>query len=200
MKTFIVLKFNLLTIMTDLGTKPNRMGHKERWVRCKCDCGKLKVLRLQSIKTDGTKSCGCLNESILTLKQKRQGHVRATAKYRKAHPEQYKEYSRKSHFTIGARYSLLKYHSKLRHFDMLLTKEEFGCILKNPCYYCNKSLENESGYGYGLDRIDNSKGYAVDNVLPCCGSCNRTRGDRLTVEEMKFVMIKLISYRNGVRD
>jgi hypothetical protein len=34
----------------------------------------------------------------------------------------------------------------------------------------------------GIDRIDNSKGYIVDNCVPCCTYCNTIKGTR-TVEE-----------------
>lgn len=49
----------------------------------------------------------------------------------------------------------------------------------------------------GMDRIDNNIGYTYNNVLPCCGTCNKIRGDRLTVDEMKYVMEKLIEYRKN---
>ena len=32
-------------------------------------------------------------------------------------------------------------------------------------------------YHSGVDRIDSSKGYTKDNVVPCCGKCNRMKGD-----------------------
>jgi hypothetical protein len=186
-------KYGFLTVIADLGTKPDKSGHKARWVRCKCDCGKLKVCRFTSVKMGVTRSCGCLTASIFTRKEKRHNHVISTNKYRNRHKEQYLEYSRKSHLTIGARYSVLKYHSKKRRFELLVTREQFEEILKSPCHYCGEFLFRESGYG--LDRIDNSKGYSLDNILPCCGSCNRTRGDRLTVEEMEFVMTQLLAFR-----
>lgn len=31
---------------------------------------------------------------------------------------------------------------------------------------------------HGLDRIDNSKGHILNNVVPCCWACNNLRGDR----------------------
>jgi len=39
-----------------------------------------------------------------------------------------------------------------------------------------KSDSNNGDYIYnGLDRADNSKGYELDNVVPCCGRCNRAK-------------------------
>ncbi len=29
----------------------------------------------------------------------------------------------------------------------------------------------------GIDRVDNSVGYEVDNCVPCCGVCNRMKRD-----------------------
>jgi len=36
----------------------------------------------------------------------------------------------------------------------------------------------------GLDRIDNTKGYVIDNVVPCCGHCNLMKRG-MTVLEFK---------------
>ena len=34
----------------------------------------------------------------------------------------------------------------------------------------------------GLDRVDNEKGYTIDNVVPCCKHCNYAKRNR-SVEE-----------------
>jgi hypothetical protein len=55
-----------------------------------------------------------------------------------------------------------------RNIKYSLTKEEYDEIIYKPCYLCGfKNI-----VGNGLDREDNSKGYSIDNVLPCCSSCN----------------------------
>jgi len=80
-----------------------------------------------------------------------------------------------------------------------LTREEYCEIFKNdpPCIYCNSLIRST---GSGLDRIDNSKVYTIDNVNPCCGVCNDIRGDNLTVEEMKVAMNAILNYRDGQRE
>ena len=39
----------------------------------------------------------------------------------------------------------------------------------------------------GVDRIDNSKPYTLDNIVPCCGACNAIKGSILTDTEMREV-------------
>lgn len=52
-------------------------------------------------------------------------------------------------------------------------------IFTKPCVYCGTTTEL-----IGADRIDNSKGHTMDNVVPSCGLCNMTRADRFSHEEM----------------
>ena len=39
----------------------------------------------------------------------------------------------------------------------------------------------------GADRLDNSKPYTIDNIVPCCGACNAIKGSILTDAEMREV-------------
>jgi hypothetical protein len=63
-----------------------------------------------------------------------------------------------------------------------ITKEDYICLIVQGCYYCENSLLNETGIG--LDRIRNDKDYTTDNVVPCCGTCNRIRSNVFTTQEM----------------
>lgn len=60
-------------------------------------------------------------------------------------------------------------------------------LLKSNCHYCNSTPSNlmkykQKYYNYefsynGLDRIDSSKGYIYENVVPCCKKCNLAKSD-----------------------
>ncbi len=50
--------------------------------------------------------------------------------------------------------------------------------------------------GVGLDRLDNRFGYFLGNVYPCCGECNRIRGDTLTIKEAELVCYFLSVWRS----
>lgn len=53
-----------------------------------------------------------------------------------------------------------------------------------PCDYCGGQLGDR---GIRLDRLDNARGYAADNVVPCCARCNMVRGTNLTPEQMRAI-------------
>ena len=48
-----------MNIIKDLGIQITNSGHKKRFVLAKCDCGNLKRVALNAIKSGNTKSCGC---------------------------------------------------------------------------------------------------------------------------------------------
>jgi hypothetical protein len=46
----------------------------------------------------------------------------------------------------------------------------------------------------GIDRKDNTKGYVLENSLPCCYLCNRAKGDK-PYEEFILWVVRLAQYR-----
>jgi hypothetical protein len=57
-------------------------------------------------------------------------------------------------------------------FDISIS--DFSKIVNLPCIYCEYYNESEV---VGIDRIDNSSGYTLTNVAPCCGICNKMKSD-----------------------
>ena len=77
-----------------------------------------------------------------------------------------------------------------------ISSSTFSVILTQPCHYCGDKHDPIKNIGsYWLDRVDNTRGYYLDNVLPCCGTCNKTRGNRYTVEEAEVMISSLLEYR-----
>lgn len=99
--------------------------------------------------------------------------------------------------SIKGKYSYSKRKAAKRKLSWIITLEQYEYLLKQPCYYCKTIILND--YGCGLDRIDNSKGYLINNVLPCCKECNRIRHTYLTVREMLAVAKLLKEMRNDSR-
>lgn len=155
-------KFGRLTVIKR--SYPNGNRRQPKWL-CKCDCGKEKVILGDSLKQGVIKSCGCL---------KADNHLEpGLANMRKL-------------------ISDYKQKAKKHRLNYKLTEEQFKEITQKDCYYCGAKPNNvtrsptyNGDYIYnGLDRIDNAKGYTMENVVSCCKTCNSAKGI-LTIQEFK---------------
>lgn len=65
-----------------------------------------------------------------------------------------------------------------RKYPFDLSEEEFLHITSKNCYYCgDEPREYANGIiQNGIDRVDNSEGYNIDNVIACCTKCNLMKG------------------------
>lgn len=95
--------------------------------------------------------------------------------------------------TPKARLRLARGCAKRQGLEWNISLEQFEELISMKCFYCENP--HLAFTGRGLDRKDNLKGYTMDNVLPCCGSCNIIRGDLLTVEETMVVTQALKAFR-----
>ena len=79
-------------------------------------------------------------------------------------------------------YGQIEWNAKRREYVFLLTKEEFRKLTSGNCFYCD-AIPNQITYAdskhswkrythNGIDRIDNTKGYIIDNCVSCCKTCN----------------------------
>lgn len=90
--------------------------------------------------------------------------------------------------TLRSRFASLKDSAKRgsRNLCVEISFEEYTSIVRNSkCFYCSGDLPETGG---GLDRKDNRKGYTKENVVPCCHSCNNLKSDKLSFEEMVWIM------------
>lgn len=102
-------------------------------------------------------------------------------KFRREHPE----YDAK----IGNRFSGLKGKCKSRGYELSLTLEQYTTLVDGKlCHYCGAGLSKSRGSS--LDRVDSSKGYSVDNCVPCCYLCNVMKSDMM--QEQFFERIEHI--------
>jgi len=67
-------------------------------------------------------------------------------------------------------YSRYKNRALKKQLDFEMTPWDYDNIINKDCYLCGK--RNDNSHKNGIDRIDNNKGYLLDNVKPCCGECN----------------------------
>lgn len=150
-----------------------------RW-ECLCACGNTFITHSYRLKANKIVSCGC-------IKQNR--HIRKPVKHKE---------SGDSAFAVL--YSTYKFSAKSRGFIFELTEEQFKTITKLNCYYCDsspytiqkdvsKSLAGNYIYN-GIDRVENTKGYSLDNCVACCRRCN-TMKMAIPFEDFKEHIIKI---------
>lgn len=128
---------------------------------CLCDCGNTSYAVGADLKRGHSASCGCSKLRPLTLK------------YRT-----YSEYKRKA---------------AKRGYDFTLTPEMFYSLLDKECVYCGtppagivRRNGRELVYN-GVDRLNNSRGYVSDNVVPCCRICNVAKATQTLDEFVLWV-------------
>lgn len=136
---------------------------RRRYCTCVCDCGNDTKVLPHNLISGCTKSCSC------------KGHRVSDAGFRRM-------------------LQSYKGSAKVRRIPWELTDEQFRELTSSPCYYTGRppssvfvagnvdrrkrrglspSLNLGDEYiNNGVDRLDNSKGYTIDNCVPCCATAN----------------------------
>jgi hypothetical protein len=85
--------------------------------------------------------------------------------------------------------------AKARGLEWTLSEETFFSLLTQDCTYCGTAPAQEvKGFLYnGVDRQDNTRGYAEGNCVSCCGLCNFWKRD-LSVENFKEHASKVAAF------
>lgn len=154
-------------------------------VNVKCDCGTEREVLIRRI-AHGQVSCGCSSNS----------HWGMSSEI-------------KEKLGIGANkslYHIYKRNALKRNLEFSITIDEFRELIKQNCTYCgtepknikrykrsNKNTLYETLIYSGVDRVDNTKGYFLENCTPCCAHCNKMKAV-LTIEEFKEHIIKVYTH------
>jgi hypothetical protein len=158
--------------------------------KVRCDCGNIKTVfqpaLLHALKRSKTYSCGCKR---LTEELRRQ---LGTSRYGKRETELSKKYP-EGYGKVKGSYAAtllrgIKKNATKRNISWNIPDLEAFELCTKPCHYCG--LKRYLPERNGLDRIDNSKGYSLDNVVTCCKWCNSGKQQR-TEEEFKQWIIDL---------
>lgn len=136
----------------------------KRWSHCKCDCGNLHDVSILNLGR-GTNSCGCIHQERLHKRKQIDSIIKRNATIR-----------------------YYKRNAKVRNLKWDISNEEFDILQSQVCYFCGKDPLN------GIDRLDNNKGYILDNCVSCCTVCNRAK---LAMSETEFLqwILKVSKYR-----
>jgi hypothetical protein len=136
--------------------RENKKNNHTRWL-CKCDCGNMVMVDPNNLKKGTSTSCGCYQKEVASLPYGEAAMNKLLSSYIR--------------------------HAKTRNISFELSKEEFFELTKRNCFYCGKepSYITKTRWGHGnyiyngVDRIDSSKGYTIENTVSCCGKCNQAK-------------------------
>lgn len=86
---------------------------------------------------------------------------------------------------VNILYGHYRTSARARGLTFDLTKEQARSLFESDCYYCGAapsvtytSVNLAGSYAWnGIDRLDNAKGYTLDNCVPCCTQCNFAKRD-----------------------
>lgn len=94
--------------------------------------------------------------------------------YHKEHPEIAKRYRikwlEKQRNDPAYIFRIYKRNAALRELQFDVTFDQFVTFWNRPCYYCGTFINT-----IGIDRKNNSLGYILSNLVPCCRLCNRLK-------------------------
>lgn len=164
-------RFNNYTIVerSIIRKKENKRSYTS-W-KCLCDCGVEFITSTKSIQRN-RKSCGCLSER---------------KRFRPFYENDDKNFMVSMHQYKGG--------AKERKLNFELNFEQCKKLFLSPCHYCsleprrlvNKSPKCIPTAVNGIDRIDNKKGYHIENVVSCCTICNRAKSILPYSEYMEWI-------------
>ncbi len=173
---YIGKRFGKLVILSLVERK--RKTGKNRLIPmylCKCDCGNEKIAKWEFLNNGDTKSCGCLQRETVTKPLGESGFNILFSRYKKG--------------------------AEKRGLVFELNKDQFREMTQRNCFYCGISpstvcIQNRMNGAYtynGIDRIDSSKGYLLNNVVSCCGVCNCMKR-HYSLEDFKNYIARIYHY------
>lgn len=129
-----------------------------------CECGVIKKMSTSTLSNPKLLSCGC------EFKKRREGGFNKI---------------QEGEANFNYIFLSYKHRAKNKKIDFELDKESFRNIIIQKCVYCNQFGKNHRTkrscngkfISNGIDRIDSSKGYTKDNIVPCCKICNQMKNN-----------------------
>ena len=169
--------FGDLLVLQRSVEKPKGHGSQAFW-DCRCKCGRVISRASQALRTGRTKrctDCGRPDSRVIGM----------------AANELY------AHYRGDARRK-----GKNRSVLFELTPEQFKTLILQNCFYCGVEPRqivkrpHETLLWNGIDRVDSSLGYVLENCVPCCKICNYAKHN-LSKEEFLIWLRRAYEHNYG---
>ncbi len=98
--------------------------------------------------------------------------VDASAKWAKKNPVKRKIYRNANRLSDNNMWWSYKSRAKTKNVVFELMQYQTTAMFDSLCFYCGKTDPRGRG---GIDRVDNRKGYTLENCVPCCAICNNMK-------------------------
>lgn len=190
------LRFGRLLVIAEDSTPIIRKDGviESRWV-CQCDCGKTRVYRSNSLHKNSTTSCGCKRSESRNTKNKSATDT-----------------------SYNAMINRYRQTAKNRKIKFKLSRDQAIALFNGNCHYCGampssrynvfipkSGVPRTKGKGQwihqawvvvnGIDRVNSSLDYSVDNTVSCCWQCNSAKSQS-SVESFISWARRLINYQD----
>lgn len=168
-------RFGFLTVL-----KRTPKGH----FACRCECGNLSTVAVTALTRGIVKSCGCKN-----------GNHPKQISWRTREIELAKE--RALETLAKSLFKAYQNEARKKAKPWNLSIAHFSSLLKGKCHYCDSPALNVRKHTRlkgvilkynGIDRLDNSKGYSLENCVSCCKRCNSAKNDMTQTEFTDWVV------------
>jgi hypothetical protein len=196
--------------------------HYTFW-KCQCECGSTTIVRRDALINGKTKSCGCIHDqksaerlrTMFTKDYRQYDKDGVLVKKfcptcerwldtndftpRKTSLDQLSwECKECKAYYLRNRYNAYKGEAKHRKINFDLSLEEFDNITSKQCTYCGGNNGYYLGKTFnGIDRVDSSIGYEINNCTPCCTICNSMKSSH-TVNDWMNHMSLILNYYNKI--
>jgi hypothetical protein len=152
-------KHGTWTVLARTGSRDQGNSRAAKWL-ARCDCGREQIVEGSTLRLGKSRTC------------------RSCAKHIRPYE---------------ALYNLLRSNAERRGYEVMPYEDFLVFVTAKECHYCGASVAwaehdvYKNSQGYHLDRVDSAKGYTGANCVVCCWSCNITKSDKLSYEEMVVV-------------
>ncbi len=162
----------------------NKRKHMKVIWLCECDCGNYVEVVRGSLSSGNTKSCGCYD-------------------FERRKSNKYAKNLKSGEASFNGLLYDYRRRAKSKGYSFELTKEQFRELTSGNCYYCgvkpkqvNHPKPCVGAYIYnGIDRVDTTKGYILNNCVPCCIQCNSDKNSckvGIMIKTLEFLGHKVI--------